>query len=73
MIEKIKGAWRSWVIWTNGIAGTLVVLLPVAQDSFPQLQQYIPANVYQWGMAIVIAANIILRFKTTMDLSEKVK
>jgi len=71
MKAKLKNAWRSWTIWFNSIIGSVMTLLPVAQDSFPQIQAYIPPHVYQWVMGIIVVGNIILRFKTTLDLANK--
>lgn len=68
---RIKNAWRSVTIWFNGVAGSVMVVLPTAQDSLPQLQSYLPHNFYQWMMGIVVAANIVLRFRTTKDLADK--
>ena len=71
LIRKIRGARKSLVIWFNTIVGTAVTLLPVAQESFPQLQEYLPANIYQWVMGALVVGNIILRFRTTLDLAHK--
>lgn len=70
---RIRGMHRSLTIWFNTTVGTIIVLLPVAESSFPSLQDYVPHNVYQWGMGIVIAANIALRFHTVTDLANKGK
>ena len=72
-MNKLKNAWRSTTIWFNGVMATAMVVLPVAQDAFPQLQEYVPSNVYKLAMGAVIVANILLRFKTTTDLAEKGK
>lgn len=72
MIDHLKGAWRSWVIRFNMAVGALASVLPMAQDSFPQLQPYIPANVFQYAMAALIIGNMLLRFKTSGSLADKV-
>lgn len=71
--RRLHGAKRSMTIWFNTAAGCLVLILPVAQDAFPQMQGYLPADAYRWLMGIIIAANIILRFRTAVDLAEKAK
>lgn len=71
IMARIRGARRSLTIWFNSIVGTVAILLPAAQDSFPQMQQYLPDSFYKTAMGLVIAANIALRFKTTMDLKDK--
>ncbi len=70
-IARFKKAWLSLTIWVNGIAATIWLFLPELQMTFPQLQAYVPDNIYKYGMAILIIANIVLRFKTTQDLIEK--
>jgi len=71
MIDKIKNAWKSWTIWFNGVATAIVLGLPSAQDAFPQLQAYLPANVYKYAMAALVVGNILLRFKTNKSLADK--
>lgn len=71
MIDKLNGAWRSWTIHFNVWCGALVSGLPLAQDNFPQLQPYIPAHLFQYGMAALIVGNMVLRFKTNCDLAHK--
>lgn len=71
MIDKLKGAWRSWTIHFNVWCGMLIGGLPLAQDSFPQLQPYIPADLFQKAMVVLIVGNLLLRFKTTADLAHK--
>jgi hypothetical protein len=75
MIETLKlklaGAWRSFTIWFNTIAGTVLVTLPMLQDSLPQLADYLPAHTYKILMGVVIVANILLRFKTSQPLEAK--
>jgi hypothetical protein len=71
MWQKIKGAVKSWTIWFNGVASAIVAGLPMLQDSFPQLQPYIPANFYKWAMFVIIAVNLVLRFKTNKPLEQK--
>lgn len=68
---KLKGSWRSFTIWFNGITGTVIVALPTAQDQFPQLQGYVSSDVYKWAMGAIVVANIALRFKTNADLADK--
>jgi hypothetical protein len=70
-IEKLKGVKRSLTIWINSVFAVIVLILPEAQMSFPAMQEYIPHDVYRWLMAVTIAANMILRFKTVADLKDK--
>jgi len=73
--NKIKAdaakAHKSFTIWFNGIIGAAVVALPILQEQAPQLQDYLPASLYHYGMDALIVGNIILRFKTNGALAEK--
>ncbi len=67
----IVKAHKSLTIWFNSVMGVLVVALPAAQDSMPQLQDYMPANVYHYAMGVLVVGNILLRFKTSGALADK--
>lgn len=71
MLDKLRGALRSWTIHFNLWVALLTELLPMAGDSFPQMQPYLPANVFQAGMLILIVGNILLRFRTKIALEAK--
>lgn len=71
MIDKLKNSWKSWTIWFNAFASAILLGLPSAQDAFPQIQSYLPANVYKYAMGALILGNILLRFKTNKSLSDK--
>jgi hypothetical protein len=64
-------AHKSLTLWFNGVAGALIAALPFAQEQLPQLQDYVSANVYHYLMAVVVAGNILLRFKTRSALADK--
>jgi hypothetical protein len=68
---QMQGAWRSWTIWFNSMAGALLAGLPMLQDTLPQLQAYMPADAFKYTMGMVIAINILLRFKTNQPLAQK--
>jgi len=69
--SALAGARRSWTIRLNVTVGALAASLPVAQDAIPQLQAYLPADVYRYAMAAVVLGNILLRIKTNKPLSER--
>lgn len=76
--DKLYGLWldvqRAYVsltIWVNGIALTVIGLLPLAQDYAPQLQAYISPDLYKQMMLVLVIANILLRFKTSSALRNK--
>lgn len=68
---KLKSAWKSWTIRANAAFGLVLGALPMLQDSFPAMQPYIGANAYKYAMGVIIAANILLRFKTSAGLEQK--
>ncbi len=82
MKASLKDAWqriradlvhahRSLTIWFNSAAGALVLALPVAQEQMPQLQDYLPANLYHCLMGVLVLGNSALRFRTTSALADK--
>ncbi len=64
-------AHKSLTLWFNGIAAALIAALPLAQEQLPQLQDALPANFYHELMVVVVAGNILLRFKTRSALADK--
>ena len=61
---KLKNAWKSWTNWFN-TAGIGIIQVLVAE---PSLQEYLSLH----GLTmILVAGNIILRFKTTSSLADK--
>jgi hypothetical protein len=71
MLDKLKNAWKSWTIWLNALALAAMGTLPDVLASFPQLQGYLPENIYRTGMGVLIGLNILLRFKTSAPLNAK--
>lgn len=71
MKEKIKGMWKSWTVWFNGAAVTIVAGLPLLQDSLPQLAPLVSAAVYKNVTLFVVLVNLFLRFKTNKSLADK--
>lgn len=68
---KLKGLKKSLTAWFNAAFASVVLALPMLQDTFPQLQAYLPDNVYKVMIVIVIVGNFLIRFKTTQDLADK--
>lgn len=71
MLEKLKGCYKSFVIWFNAITLSGMALLELFHDSLSELSQYIPDNLYKKIGLTVLIANIMLRFKTSKGLDEK--
>ncbi len=67
----VAKAHKSLTIWFNSVMGAVVVVLPMAQDNFVQLQDYLPANLYHYLMGALVVGNIVLRFRTTTALAAK--
>jgi hypothetical protein len=70
---RLKNCRKSATIWFNTMVGSVILVLPTAQEQLPQLESYLPHNFYQVMMGVVVFANIALRFKTTSDLADKGK
>ena len=69
---KIHGARKSITIWFNGVALTLVPFIDQAKDLVPQLEQYLDDHLFKKLMlGVIIAGNLLLRFKTNSDLQDK--
>lgn len=71
--KRIKNSYRSLTIWLNTVAGSVCLAIPIAQDNLPQIQEYIPHNIYQYIAGAIAFANFALRFRTKSDLADKGK
>ncbi len=79
MFEKLKaklaGMHRSATIIFNTAMAALLQNVPdlvhYLHDSLGELQQYTPATFYKWLGIVVLAGNIVLRFKTKKALEDK--
>lgn len=67
----LRGSLRSFTIWFNSLAATVITALPYAQDALPQLAQYLGPNVYKVIAAVIVVGNILLRAKTSKALPDK--
>lgn len=70
-IAKLRGLKKSLTAWFNAVFASVVIALPMLQDTFSQLQAYLPENIYRVMIIIVIIGNFMIRFKTTSDLADK--
>jgi K+ transporter len=68
---KLANIHKSWTLWFNGVAMSVITSLPLLADQMPQLQPYIPDNLYKNGMLALGVVNIMLRFKTSKSLADK--
>lgn len=70
-MKKLKGAVKSKTVWFNSVMIFLWSLFEVTKEFLPELQQYLPENVYKWVGLIVVIINIYLRTKTVASLCKK--
>jgi hypothetical protein len=71
MKDTIKGAFKSWTIWFNSIAVTVLTAFPMIQDSLPQFVPYLDDSIYKKIGVFVVVVNMLLRVKTTKALADK--
>ncbi len=67
----IRGSFKSFTMWFNGIMASVLASFPVLHDSLPQLADYLTQDIYKKLMAVTVVGNIILRIKTNKALHEK--
>lgn len=74
-MNKIRGALRSITIWVNGL---FLAVFPFAEqimagihDNLPQLENYLPSNVFKTIGLILVVFNIYQRTRTSKSLEVK--
>lgn len=74
-MNKIRGALRSITIWVNGL---FLAVFPFAEqimagihDNLPQLENYLPINVFKTIGLILVVFNIYQRTRTSKSLEVK--
>lgn len=70
-MKTLRGVRKSLTIWFNSALLAALPVFELAHSYLPELQSYLPDNVYRIMGIITVAGNIALRFKTTKPLSEK--
>ena len=75
MWDKIKGMYKSTVIWLNGV---LLALMPfvdnimqAVRDNLPAVSQWLTADILKGAAVFILVANIALRFRTHNSLADK--
>lgn len=71
LLAYLRGAVKSWTIWTNGVLLTLVLAAPTLQEALPQIKPFVSNNAFEHLTLIVILLNVGLRIKTNTSLSTK--
>jgi hypothetical protein len=71
MKELLLGSTQSKTIWFNSLMLALMPLTADLTEALPQLQEYLPDNLYKLLFAATTVGNIIIRFYTRLPLSLK--
>jgi hypothetical protein len=71
LLADIRQIHRSLTMWFNGLMIGVAAGLPALAQDFPQLQDYMPHNIFHTITGALIAGNILLRFKTNSSLAAK--
>lgn len=75
----LKGALKSVTVWVNGLFlaaapfadQIITAAMTGVRDYLPELQPYLPDNIYKAAGIAVVAFNIWQRARTSMSLAEK--
>jgi hypothetical protein len=62
---------KSWTVWFNGLLLASLPLFEMTLAVIPQLQEFLPENVYKIVGLIAVVGNILLRFKTNTAIKDK--
>ena len=63
--------YKSKTVWFHSIVAGIVIFIPELTESLPQLQPYVPENMFKYLAEISVVGGIILRFFTKTQLSDK--
>lgn len=67
----LRGSIRSWTMWVNSVALTLVLAAPQAQEFLPIIKPYLTQESFSRLTIVVLVLNLVLRIKTKQPLSAK--
>lgn len=70
-MKTLRGMKKSVTIWFNCILLAVLPVFEIAHQHLPEIQNYLPDNVYKLMGIIVVVCNILLRIKTTKALVDK--
>lgn len=66
LLAKVRTAVRSKAMWVNALFATTMQEGPDAlhyfAEQFPALQDYLPQNAFQFGMVMLLVANMLIHF-----------
>lgn len=69
--RKLRRAHASWTVRFNVAAEAVLEFIPFAAAHFSDLQPYVPDQVFTNVMRVLLAVNLVLRFKTERSLADK--
>lgn len=69
--RQLRNSKRSWTIQFNSWSGPVTMGLAYAEQQIPALKPFMPDNIYMTALGVVVAVNILLRFKTDTPLEER--
>jgi hypothetical protein len=67
----ICNVYKSKTIWFHSVIAAIVIFIPELADALPQLQPYVPDNMFKYLTEVSVIGGIILRFFTSTKLSDK--
>lgn len=70
-MDKLRKAWRSKTIWFNTILLAGLPVFELLQLVLPEMQDYVPANIYKIMGTVAVVGNTVLRFMTSQPLEHK--
>lgn len=68
---KAKGAYKSVTVWINGLLLAALPFVDQIKEVIPQFENYLDEHIYKNVMVVIIAVNLVLRFKTKKALEDK--
>lgn len=70
-MDHLKNAWKSLTIWFNGIAMALLGMMDTLKENLPFAQTYLTPDMLKYAAIGIVAANVLLRFRTSKSLADK--
>lgn len=71
LLAKAKGALKSLTVWFNGLMAGAIPALQYLSDTYDSVRATLPDHMGTYVMYGMIAANVLLRFRTKKPLEEK--
>lgn len=68
---KLLGACKSLTVWFNGLMAGAIPALQYLSDSYDSVRSSLPGHTGMYLLYGMIAANVLLRFRTKKPLEDK--